>query len=125
MIFLDIYVVQMIQAVENYKNGNTGQLSSITVALLFFGSLARIFTSVQETGDITFILSFTIATLCNAILLGQVCISQPKPIIRNYLLKMLCNKIKFYISGSMCYMLCIWVNTDTVHAIRKSRPTKI
>ena len=92
----------MIQAVENYKNGNTGQLSSITVALLFFGSLARIFTSVQETGDITFILSFTIATLCNAILLGQVCISQPKPIVMNYALKMLCNKIKFCISGSMC-----------------------
>ena len=81
----------MIQAVENYKNGNTGQLSSITVALLFFGSLARIFTSVQETGDITFILSFTIATLCNAILLGQVRISQPKPIVRKYLLKMFCN----------------------------------
>ena len=115
----------MIQAVENYKNGNTGQLSSITVALLFFGSLARIFTSVQETGDITFILSFTIATLCNAILLGQVCISQPKPIVRNYLLKMLCNKIKFCISGSMCHMLCIWVNTYTAHAIQKSRPTKI
>ena len=111
----------MIQAVENYKNGNTGQLSSITVALLFFGSLARIFTSVQETGDITFLLSFTIATLCNAILLGQVCISQPKPTAAENVLQL--NQV-LYIWFYVSYVIC-WVNTDTAHAIRKSRPTKI
>ena len=46
-----IVVGKLIQAVTNYKNGHTGQLSAITVFLLTAGSLARIFTSIQETGD--------------------------------------------------------------------------
>lgn len=65
---------KMIQAFENYKNGHTGQLSAITVVLLFLGSLARIFTSHQETGDLTMILVFVVGTLCNGILLFQVII---------------------------------------------------
>jgi len=39
--------------------------------LLFFGSLARIFTSVQETGDITMITMFVCATLANGIIVAQ------------------------------------------------------
>ena len=46
-----IVVGKLIQAATNYKNGHTGQLSAITVFLLTAGSLARIFTSIQETGD--------------------------------------------------------------------------
>uniref|UniRef100_A0A1I8FAD5 DUF805 domain-containing protein n=1 Tax=Macrostomum lignano TaxID=282301 RepID=A0A1I8FAD5_9PLAT len=38
------------QAWYNYRNSSTGQLSLITCLLLFLGSVARIFTSVQETG---------------------------------------------------------------------------
>lgn len=38
---------QLIQATSNYHNGHTGQLSAISVFLLFAGSLARIFTSIQ------------------------------------------------------------------------------
>ncbi|KAK7480584.1 hypothetical protein BaRGS_00028160 [Batillaria attramentaria] len=46
-----IMVSKAIQAYANYKNGSTGQLSVITVYLIFLGAVARIFTSIQETGD--------------------------------------------------------------------------
>ncbi|XP_048477097.1 mannose-P-dolichol utilization defect 1b, partial [Rhincodon typus] len=42
-----IMVSRLLQILTNYRNGHTGQLSAITVFLLFGGSLARIFTSVQ------------------------------------------------------------------------------
>ncbi|PIK37806.1 putative mannose-P-dolichol utilization defect 1 protein [Apostichopus japonicus] len=42
---------KLIQAQTNYRNGHTGQLSGITVFLLTAGSYARIFTTIQETGD--------------------------------------------------------------------------
>ncbi|XP_057356934.1 mannose-P-dolichol utilization defect 1 protein isoform X3 [Manis pentadactyla] len=42
-----VVVGRLLQAATNYRNGHTGQLSAITVFLLFGGSLARIFTSVQ------------------------------------------------------------------------------
>jgi hypothetical protein len=42
-----VVVGKMIQAISNYRQGHTGQLSAITVFLLAAGSLARIFTSIQ------------------------------------------------------------------------------
>ncbi|KAI1903335.1 hypothetical protein AGOR_G00026140 [Albula goreensis] len=64
---------QLVQAVTNYLNGHTGQLSAVSVFLLFFGSLARIFTSAQqETGDSLMTLTCIIASCCNAIIAGQV-----------------------------------------------------
>ncbi|XP_072447460.1 mannose-P-dolichol utilization defect 1 protein-like [Chiloscyllium punctatum] len=48
-----IMVSRLIQIVTNYRNGHTGQLSAITVFLLFGGSLARIFTSVQVSLMVT------------------------------------------------------------------------
>lgn len=66
------FLMQMIQAVENYKNGSTGQLSGISIGLMFLGSVARVFTSFQETGDMTLILTFIVSSLCNGILLTQV-----------------------------------------------------
>ena len=42
-----IVLGKLIQAVKNFQNGHTGQLSAITVFLLTAGSLARIFTSIQ------------------------------------------------------------------------------
>ncbi|KAJ0056028.1 hypothetical protein NL108_018076, partial [Boleophthalmus pectinirostris] len=42
-----IVIGRLIQAVTNYQNGHTGQLSAISAFLLFAGSLARIFTSLQ------------------------------------------------------------------------------
>lgn len=62
----------MIQATKNYQNGHTGQLSAITVNLLFLGAVARIFTSIQETGDPIIIFTFMVASLTNGILAGQV-----------------------------------------------------
>ena len=67
--------LQMIQAFENYKNGSTGQMSAVTAFLLFAGAMARIFTSHQETGDMTLILTFLVATVCNGILFAQVFIA--------------------------------------------------
>ena len=46
-----IVVGKLIQVMTNYNNGHTGQLSAVTVFLLTLGSLARIFTSIQDTGD--------------------------------------------------------------------------
>ncbi|KAG9462579.1 hypothetical protein GDO78_013829, partial [Eleutherodactylus coqui] len=42
-----IIISRLLQAATNYRSGHTGQLSAVTVTLLFLGSLARIFTSVQ------------------------------------------------------------------------------
>jgi len=61
----------MIQAVTNYKNKSTGQLSAITVFMLLFGSSARIFTSIQETGDTVVIITFIVAASCNAVIAIQ------------------------------------------------------
>jgi len=59
------------QAHTNYSNGNTGQLSAITCFMLFFGSLARIFTSIQETGDATMVIMYTCSTLANGVIVMQ------------------------------------------------------
>lgn len=63
--------LQFIQAYTNYANGNTGQLSAATCFLLFFGSLARIFTSIQETGDTTMITMYVCSTFANGIIVAQ------------------------------------------------------
>lgn len=63
---------QLMQAYTNYSNGNTGQLSAITAFMLLFGSLTRIFTSIQETGDITMIIMYMCSSISNAIIAGQI-----------------------------------------------------
>jgi len=67
-----VFVGKMIQAVSNYKAGSTGQLSVLTVALLFLGSASRIFTSIQDTGDQVLITQYVVSTLANAVLLSQI-----------------------------------------------------
>jgi len=67
-----VMFMQLVQIWTNYHNGSTGQLSAVTVTLLFGGALARIFTSVQETGDSTVIATFVVSFTVNAILLFQV-----------------------------------------------------
>ncbi|XP_053572125.1 mannose-P-dolichol utilization defect 1 protein [Bombina bombina] len=62
---------RLIQAITNYKNGHTGQLSAVTVTLLFLGSLARIFTSIQETGDPLMSLTYVVSSSCNGIIMAQ------------------------------------------------------
>lgn len=59
------------QALTNYKSGSTGQLSAVTCSMLLFGSLARIFTSYQETGDFMMILTYVMSTAANAVIVSQ------------------------------------------------------
>ncbi|GAB0094427.1 Mannose-P-dolichol utilization defect 1 protein homolog [Sergentomyia squamirostris] len=66
-----ILMGKMIQAFTNYKNKSTGQLSAATCFMLFFGSMARIFTSYQETKDPMMILTYCVATLANGIIVFQ------------------------------------------------------
>uniref|UniRef100_A0A8C7V7I9 Mannose-P-dolichol utilization defect 1 protein homolog n=1 Tax=Oncorhynchus mykiss TaxID=8022 RepID=A0A8C7V7I9_ONCMY len=66
-----IIIGRLIQVVTNYGNGHTGQLSAITVFMLFAGSLARIFTSVQETGDSLMALTYVISSSCNGLIAAQ------------------------------------------------------
>ncbi|KAK6466585.1 mannose-P-dolichol utilization defect 1 protein [Huso huso] len=66
-----VVISRLIQAGTNLRNGHTGQLSAITVFLLFAGSLARIFTSVQETGDPLMALTYVVSSCCNGIIAAQ------------------------------------------------------
>lgn len=66
-----VLISKFIQAYTNYSNGNTGQLSAATCFMLFFGSLARIFTSIQETGDTTMITMYACSTMANGIIVAQ------------------------------------------------------
>ncbi|KAM3591286.1 uncharacterized protein V6R79_026079 [Siganus canaliculatus] len=67
-----IIVGKLVQAAANYQNGHTGQLSAVSVFLLFAGSLSRIFTSLQETGDTLMALTYVISSACNGIITLQV-----------------------------------------------------
>ncbi|XP_018430460.1 PREDICTED: mannose-P-dolichol utilization defect 1 protein [Nanorana parkeri] len=66
-----VIISRLIQVMTNYRNGHTGQLSAITVTLLFLGSLARIFTSVQETGDPLMALTYVVSSACNGLIFAQ------------------------------------------------------
>uniref|UniRef100_A0A6A7FUJ1 Solute carrier family 66 member 3 n=1 Tax=Hirondellea gigas TaxID=1518452 RepID=A0A6A7FUJ1_9CRUS len=66
-----IFTAKMLQAHSNYSAGSTGQLSGVTVTLLTAGSAARIFTSIQETGDIVIIATYCVATFANSIIFFQ------------------------------------------------------
>lgn len=63
---------KLVQIWLNFKNGHTGNLSAITVIMIFIGSTTRIFTSIQETGDQVIILNFIIASSINLILVLQI-----------------------------------------------------
>lgn len=63
--------MQVLQAATNYQNQSTGQLSAITIFMLLGGSIARIFTSIQETGDQTIILTYLAASSVNALIAFQ------------------------------------------------------
>ncbi|XP_070537850.1 mannose-P-dolichol utilization defect 1 protein-like [Ptychodera flava] len=63
---------RMTQAYANYSNGHTGQLSFATFLMLFLGSVARIFTSIQETGDPFLIASNSVSSTCSGIITFQI-----------------------------------------------------
>ena len=63
---------KLIQAYKNFQSGHTGQMSAITVWLLCLGCVARVFTSIQETGDQLTILTYLVASVANLLLVVQV-----------------------------------------------------
>ena len=63
---------KLIQVIANFRQGHTGQLSAITIFMLTLGSMARVFTSIQETGDTVVISTYICSTMVNLILAGQV-----------------------------------------------------
>jgi len=67
-----ILLGKLVQIVTNFKNGHTGQLSAITCFLLALGAIARIFTSIQETGDQIVILTYVCSSVVNSIIALQV-----------------------------------------------------
>lgn len=66
-----LLVGKLSQAYTNLKNGSTGQLSAATCFMLFAGSLARIFTSIQETGDKMMVITFIASTFANGVIVSQ------------------------------------------------------
>jgi mannose-P-dolichol utilization defect protein 1 len=60
------------QIYTNFANGHTGQLSFISIALFFFGSLARVFTTLKEVADPILLTGFVLASILNGILFFQI-----------------------------------------------------
>ncbi|PJF16942.1 Monosaccharide-P-dolichol utilization protein [Paramicrosporidium saccamoebae] len=55
-----------------WRQGGTGQLSALSVGLVWIGSLARVYTSMQETGeDRLLVLGFVMAALLNSTIMWQ------------------------------------------------------
>ncbi|KAK3737399.1 hypothetical protein QZH41_019944 [Actinostola sp. cb2023] len=65
-------ISKMLQIVANFRHGHTGQLSFLMVFLLFLGAIARIFTTIQETGDTIMLATFSMTTVLNGVLVAQV-----------------------------------------------------
>lgn len=63
---------KMFQTIKNYRAGHTGQLSAVTAWAIFAGSLTRIFTTIQETGDMLTAVTFIFAAFANATIALQV-----------------------------------------------------
>uniref|UniRef100_A0A183DZZ2 Mannose-P-dolichol utilization defect 1 protein homolog n=1 Tax=Gongylonema pulchrum TaxID=637853 RepID=A0A183DZZ2_9BILA len=66
-----IIAAKVLQIHANYRQKSTGQLSLISVSLQFSGCLARIFTSMKETGDRLVIINYVIAALLNGVIFAQ------------------------------------------------------
>ena len=63
---------KLIQVIANFRQGHTGQLSAVTIFMLTLGSMARVFTSIQETGDMVVISTYLCSSTVNLILSAQV-----------------------------------------------------
>ena len=60
------------QIQENYSNASTGQLSFVTLLLLFIGTIIRMYTTVKETGDNLSLFIYIISALLNLTLVLQI-----------------------------------------------------
>lgn len=64
-------VSKMNQVIMNFKNSSTGVLSAFQLILQFLGCVARIFTSIQETGDMQMIVNYLVTSAVNGMLMMQ------------------------------------------------------
>ncbi|KAJ1519924.1 hypothetical protein ONE63_004161 [Megalurothrips usitatus] len=71
MVIPAVIVGKSMQIISNFRNGSTGQLSAATVLMMLAGSLARIFTLQQETGDELLVLVYIVAATLNGITAAQ------------------------------------------------------
>ncbi|XP_043094272.1 mannose-P-dolichol utilization defect 1a [Puntigrus tetrazona] len=63
---------RFLQARSNFRWGHTGQLSALSVFLVFLGSLGRTFSSLQDTGLSLSTHLHVVACCCSAVILAQV-----------------------------------------------------
>jgi len=63
-----------------YKMKSAGQLAFFTWLLNFAGTLARVFTTFQETDDQVLLLSYSLASMFNGIIFGQILLYGNAPI---------------------------------------------
>ena len=92
-----IVIGKLIQAITNFKNGHTGQLSAITVFLLTLGSLARIFTSIQDTGD-------QVSNIAEPNTVGEIIVMNP----------CLAIFLHYYIVNTNCFLFQVMILTFVV-----------
>lgn len=60
------------QIVTNFKNKSTGQLNIVTAVMNLGGSVARVFTSIQEGGGTSMVRGYAIGVAMNVTLLAQI-----------------------------------------------------
>lgn len=65
-------VARIPQVLENYQHKHTGQLALITLLLNVAGSLARLFTTIQETGDLYNLIGIAVSAVLNILLVMQI-----------------------------------------------------
>jgi len=65
-------VGKLLQIIANYRNSSTGQLSVVTILLIAVGSVARVFTSIQETGDFMMVVTYIVASSLNTLMVIQI-----------------------------------------------------
>jgi len=62
------------QIYKNFVHKSTGALSRETYFMQFVGALARIYTTVQQTGDVVSLTGYSVAAVCNGIIFVQILI---------------------------------------------------
>mmetsp|Transcript_17301 Transcript_17301/g.35936 ORF Transcript_17301/g.35936 Transcript_17301/m.35936 type:complete len:252 (-) Transcript_17301:1522-2277(-) len=64
---------------KNYQDRSTGQLSIVTCTGIWLGSLARIFTTLQNVPSMNILVGYVVSSTCNMILVWQILLYRTKP----------------------------------------------
>ncbi|KAG0450512.1 hypothetical protein HPP92_026880 [Vanilla planifolia] len=73
------FMARIPQIWKNYKNKSTGELSFITCLMNFAGSIARVFTSMQENAPTSVVLGSVLGIVTNGTILSQILVYQKAP----------------------------------------------